>query len=189
MNAICKNFVENEYQCIQNGGLIDYMNAQLKTIQAGFTLIELMIVVAIIGILAAIAVPAYQDYIARAQISEGITLAGGLKARVAELYGQDGVCPSNVSGSVTSGGIATDTSINGKYVLSVTTGGPGTPSATADCTITAKMRPSNVSSGIQNETITYTMSWIGGGSGGSNSWNCTSSALQKYLPSSCVGST
>ena len=62
----------------------------LKQVQKGFTLIELMIVVAIIGILAAIAIPAYQDYTIRAQVTEGLTLAGDLKAGVAEWYANTG---------------------------------------------------------------------------------------------------
>jgi type IV pilus assembly protein PilA len=67
----------------------------MKTMQKGFTLIELMIVVAIIGILAAIAIPAYQDYTIRAQVSEGLTLAAAAKAAVAETYLNTGVAPAN----------------------------------------------------------------------------------------------
>ena len=71
----------------------------MKTIQKGFTLIELMIVVAIIGILAAIAIPAYQDYTIRSQVTEGLNLAGAVKAAVAETYARPGVWPGGQQGS------------------------------------------------------------------------------------------
>jgi type IV pilus assembly protein PilA len=88
----------------------------MKKLQKGFTLIELMIVVAIIGILAAIAIPAYQDYTIRAQISEGMTLAAAAKAAIAETYLNKGVAPSTryLAGMSNN---ATDTF--GKYVSSV----------------------------------------------------------------------
>ena len=84
--------------------------------QQGFTLIELMIVVAIIGILAAIAIPAYQDYTIRAQVSEGLNLAGGAKAAVSEFTMDRGTFPADNSEA----GIATvPTDINGKYTAQV----------------------------------------------------------------------
>lgn len=84
--------------------------------QKGFTLIELMIVVAIIGILAAIAIPAYQDYTIRSQITEGLNLAGAVKASVAETYATAGVWPANNAGA----GIGAETEIRGKYVDQIT---------------------------------------------------------------------
>jgi type IV pilus assembly protein PilA len=86
----------------------------LKTVQKGFTLIELMIVVAIIGILAAIAIPAYQDYTVRAQVTEGLNLAGDLKAAIAEDFANTGVWPATeqVLGVV-------EGSKTGKYVADV----------------------------------------------------------------------
>ena len=88
----------------------------MKHIQQGFTLIELMIVVAIIGILAAIAIPAYQDYTIRSQVSEGLSLAGAAKAAVVESFSQTGEAPANREIAGMSGN-ATDTS--GKYVTGV----------------------------------------------------------------------
>ncbi|MDB6090119.1 MAG: type pilus assembly protein PilA [Gammaproteobacteria bacterium] len=88
----------------------------MKAVQKGFTLIELMIVVAIIGILAAIAIPAYQDYTIRAQITEGLNLAGAAKAAVAEAYANTGVAPGT---RVLAGMSPTATDTNGKYVTSL----------------------------------------------------------------------
>jgi type IV pilus assembly protein PilA len=88
----------------------------MKLVQKGFTLIELMIVVAIIGILAAIAIPAYQDYTIRSQVSEGLTLAGAAKAAVAESFSQTGEAPANRTVAGMSA-VANDT--QGKYVTQV----------------------------------------------------------------------
>ncbi|ENW6507911.1 pilin, partial [Neisseria gonorrhoeae] len=88
----------------------------MNTLQKGFTLIELMIVIAIVGILAAVALPAYQDYTARAQVSEAILLAEGQKSAVTEYYLNHGEWPKDN----TSAGVASPASnIKGKYVQKV----------------------------------------------------------------------
>ncbi|MDO6060764.1 pilin, partial [Neisseria gonorrhoeae] len=87
----------------------------MNTLQKGFTLIELMIVIAIVGILAAVALPAYQDYTARAQVSEAILLAEGQKSAVTEYYLNHGEWPEDN----TSAGVASASKIIGKYVKQV----------------------------------------------------------------------
>ena len=145
----------------------------MKNMQKGFTLIELMIVVAIIAILAAIAIPAYQDYIIRAQVSEGAVLTDGAKTAVAEFYSNKGTLP----GSNGSAGIAAAASINGSYVSKVLVGTTGKITATF----------SNASPQKANKTIngdTFVLSPIT--SAGTTSWSCNGGTVpQKYLPSSC----
>jgi type IV pilus assembly protein PilA len=95
----------------------------MKSVQKGFTLIELMIVVAIIGILAAIAIPAYQNYTIRAQVTEGLNLADGWKTSVSEFYAQNGGFPASVTtvpASATQTVMFQAGATTGKYVSAVT---------------------------------------------------------------------
>src|ERR1700749_4379411 len=95
----------------------------MKAVQKGFTLIELMIVVAIIGILAAIAIPAYQNYTVRAQVTEGLNLADGWKTSLSEFFAQNGQMPTGTTTTATGANTTTmfvTGATSGKYVSSVT---------------------------------------------------------------------
>jgi type IV pilus assembly protein PilA len=151
----------------------------MKTMQKGFTLIELMIVVAIIAILAAIAIPQYQNYITKTQFTESQTIADGLKTPIVEYFNQTSQCPANGAG-----GIALATSYVGKYVASATTGG-----GTGPCTITVafKTTAGSVSKPLLSKSVIIT----GSDNGGSFSWICdkgnASTIETKYEPQACVG--
>ncbi|HEZ9967427.1 TPA: pilin, partial [Neisseria gonorrhoeae] len=113
----------------------------MNTLQKGFTLIELMIVIAIVGILAAVALPAYQDYTARAQVSEAILLAEGQKSAVTEYYLNHGIWPKDN----TSAGVASPASnIKGKYVQKVEVN---------NGVVTATMASSNVNKEIKDKKL------------------------------------
>jgi len=146
--------------------------------QRGFTLIELMIVVAIVGILAGIAIPQYQDYIARSQFAGGMTLASGQKAAVSEAFASSGSCPNNASAAVD--GVPAASGIKGSYVASVATG--GTVSDAGGCTITANFKANGIARGLLSKTLTLTMS---NADAGSAIWTCESSVAKKYVPQAC----
>ena len=138
--------------------------------QQGFTLIELMIVVAIIGILAAIAIPAYQDYTIRAQVSEGLNLSGGAKAAVTEYYQDRGVMPGNN----TVAGLAAANQIQGKYVDLVTVGVNGVITIGYGNSAHAILAPGDLLMTPSTATI------------GSVQWLCTGSGIaNKHLPAAC----
>ncbi|SDC46745.1 type IV pilus assembly protein PilA [Cupriavidus sp. YR651] len=137
-----------------------------------------MIVVAIIGILAGIAIPQYQDYVARSQFSEGLSLASGQKPMVTESFSHSGNCPDNASAAAE--GIPVSTAINGSYIKSVVVG--GTASAEGGCTITANFKDSGIAKGLVGQSLKLTM---GNADKGSVTWRCQSSADRKYLPKAC----
>lgn len=156
-----------------------------KSLQKGFTLIELMIVVAIIGILAAIAIPAYQDYLIRSQVSEGLTMAAAAKASVSEFYANSGDWPTDNSEA----GLGAASDIQGKYVGSIDVGNGG---------ITVTMG-NEVNAKVDGETVGLTP---GASVNGDVIWKCgladdpsgwesataseaSTSIAGKYLPSSC----
>ncbi len=138
----------------------------MKNVQKGFTLIELMIVVAIIGILAAVAIPAYGDYTARAQASEAFVLLDGLKTPMAEANAADGSWATPTTGAV----------LVGKYVASISaasSGGTGTLLATYTTGINGKVAGKTV-------TLTYNPSTTT-----TNPWTCATTLAAGIAPKSC----
>lgn len=139
----------------------------MKRVQQGFTLIELMIVVAIIGILAAVAIPAYQDYTIRAKVTEGIGLAAAAKTAVSEYYLSRNTYPAD------NGSAGISTTISSQYVSSLALSGGGV--------ITVSYNETNAGTG---GTIIFTPTF----SNGTVGWTCSSSSASvppKYRPSNC----
>jgi len=158
----------------------------LKQVQKGFTLIELMIVVAIIGILAAIAIPAYQDYTIRSQVTEGLNLASDLKAGVAEVFAQTGDWTAiDLAALGVSGGA---TAKSGKYVSQIDVAAGvitityGNQANTANlATQTLALNP-----GLNdNDDVVWVCGQATTPSGTSMQGTGTTSVRDKYLPASC----
>jgi type IV pilus assembly protein PilA len=148
----------------------------MRRAEWGFTLIELMIVVAIIGILAAVAIPAYQDYIARAQVSEAVSLMGATKSPLAEYIGDKGTWPSSLSDVI--GGT------DGKYTDIVSGVNTGViAGSSSSYTVQATMRTNGVNAAITSGTVMLRTT------DAAKSWLCTQGTTNpissKYLPGAC----
>ena len=148
----------------------------MKRLYSGFTLIELMIVVAIIGILAAVAIPQYQNYVARAQVAEGLSLASGAKTAVAEYFMINGTFPEDN----TEAGLSDAGTITGNHVESVTVSVDD-----GKALITALFSSTEAHSKLQGKSMVLTAVDHGGSIG----FACSGTDIESYLPSSCADVT
>ncbi|WP_338439661.1 pilin [uncultured Aquabacterium sp.] len=164
----------------------------MKRVQQGFTLIELMIVVAIIGILAAVALPAYQDYTARGQATEAMTLLGGLKVPTAEAHGNNPIAQAcstaepvantaavgQPDNSTPAGALAASQNLvlSGKYITAIA----ATPVGTTACKLVATFKTAGVGESIGGKKIAFTYTPANG------NWACTSNITNTSVrPKTC----
>lgn len=141
----------------------------------GFTLIELMVVVAIIAILVSLAITAYAKSISKAQLSEAFTVTAGLKHDVLDYYDQTGTCPS--IGTPADGLASNPASYSGQYVASANVTQSG-----STCVITAMMRNASVTASLRGKQVVFTMN---ASSDDAAHWSCSSNVAAEYLPQTC----
>ena len=140
--------------------------------QRGFTLIELMIVVAIMGILASLAIPAYQNYVARAQVSEAMTMISGYKSDMVELFSETPDCTA-IQNYIQHAASTTQT----KYIERI-----DAAVINSDCSLSVQFRSTNVSNGLSAKHLYFVMQGL------NRNWRCYSDEIsQRLLPSVCDG--
>ena len=154
----------------------------MNTMQKGFTLIELMIVVAIIGILAAIAIPAYQDYITRGQVSEAVTLGGGLKSPLAEYGADKNAWPTLVGPTATAGSGQLNATLIGKYSTVTTSVASTYPAGQITVTMTTGKASG---SGLTYTTANGGSTWACGNTTVDGAAGSGTTIPAKYLPNAC----
>jgi len=149
--------------------------------QKGFTLIELMIVIAIIGILAAVAIPQYQNYIARSQVSRVMSEAGQLRSAIEVCINEGRTVIGTGAGECDPGATGSNLVTGGSQVGATLPTGTGVPQVTAPLTAQSTIEATfgnNASAAIANQTLTWTRNTDGG-------WTCASTVDSRFRPTGC----